>query len=115
MEIPKQIFSVIFEEIINHNGYGHESRETAACIEVNVSEMKKAVFIFRHINTERDIIAKEEILKKKLKSSNYDSSDKCEVVAGPSTLLKFNHSQNTEVLSVQFFYGYWNAYGVPQH
>ena len=115
MDIPKQIFSVIFQEIINHNGYGHESRETAAIIEVNVSEMKKAVFNFRHITTERDIIANDEILKKKLKSSNDDSSDKFEVVLGPSTPLKFNHSQNTEVPSVQFFYDYWNAYGVPQH
>ena len=51
MDIPTQVFSVIFEEIIKHNGYGHESNETAACIEVNVTEKKKALFIFHHINT----------------------------------------------------------------
>ena len=62
MDKPKEILSVIFEEILKRNGYGYENKETAACIEVNVTEKKNTVFIFHHINTERDVIAKEEIV-----------------------------------------------------
>ena len=115
MDIPKEVFSIIFEEIIEHNGYGHESKETAACIEVSVTEKKKAMFIFNHINTEEDIKAKDEMLQKKLKSKGENSLEKCEIVVSEITPLKFKYSKNTEVLSVQFSYGYWNSHGVPQH
>ena len=115
MDIPKEVFSVIFEEIIKHNNYGHKSKETAACIDVSVTKMKKAVYIFHHMNTDRDIIAKEDILKKKLKAKGDDSLEKCEVVVSSSTPLTFRYSKNMEVLSVHFSYGYWNAHGVPQH
>ena len=71
MDISKEVFSVIFEEIIKRNSFCCESKETVACIEANVTEKKKAVFIFHHINTERDVIAKEEILKK---SQNQEDS-----------------------------------------
>ena len=114
MDKPREMLSVIFEEILKHDGYGYENKETAACIEVNVTEKKNAVLIFHHINTERDVIAKEEILKKKFKSNGEDSLEKCEVLVSPSTPLKLKYSKNSGVLSAQFCYGYWNAYGVPR-
>ena len=46
MDKPKEMLSVIFEKILKRNGYGYENKETAACIEVNVTEKKNAVFIF---------------------------------------------------------------------
>ena len=73
------------------------------------------MFIFNHINTEEDIIAKDEMLQKKLKSKGENSLEKCEIVVSEITPLKFKYSKNTEVLSVQFSYGCWNSHGVPQH
>lgn len=115
MNIPKQVFSVIFEEIVKHNGYGHESKETTSLIEVSVTEKKKAIFIFNHINVKEDIIAKEELLQKKFKCKGENSLERCEIIVNKLTPLRFKYSKNTEVLSVNFSYGYWNKYGVPQH
>ena len=41
----------------------------------------------------RDVIAKEEIQRKKLKSNGEDSLEKCEVLVIPSTPLKFKHTK----------------------
>ena len=115
MDIPKEVFSVIFEEIIKHNGYGHESKETTSLIEVSVNEKKKAIFIFNHINVKEDIIGKEELLQKKFKCKGENALERCEIIVNKLTPLRFKYSKSTEVLSVHFSYGYWNKYGVQQH
>ena len=115
MDLPKEVFGVIFQDIIERNGFGHESKQTPAVFEVTIFEMKKAVFVFKHINTVKDVIPRKWILKKQLEERDEESEEKCEVIVSASKPMKMKFNKNSEVLFRSFSYGYRNTFGVPQH
>lgn len=43
------------------------------------------------------------------------NNGRCEVIVDNSKPLTFRYNKNSEVLSVNFHYGFWNGHGVPQH
>ena len=59
-DLPQEVFRVILNHIIQRNGYGHEYKEADAVIDVQVTQLRKALFVL-----EGDLIIKEELLKKK--------------------------------------------------
>ena len=80
-------------------------------VNVEVTRINKAVFIFDKMIIEGELIAKDDLLKKKPTKNN----GRCEVIVDNSKPLKFRYNKNSEVLSVNFHYGFWNKHGVPQH
>ena len=78
---------------------------------VEVTRINKAVSKFDQMNIEGELIANDDLLKKKPAKNN----GRCEVIVENSKPLKFRYNKNSEVLSVNFYYGFWNERGVPQH
>lgn len=110
LDIPREVFDVLLKHIVQRNSYGHQYRESTAVVNVEVTQINKAVFIFDKMNIESELIAKDDLLKKKPTKNN----GRCEVIVDNSKPLKFRY-KNSEVLSVNFHYGFWNEHGVPQH
>ena len=113
LDIPREIFCVISEQIICRNNFGHLYKETNACINVNVFDKKKAVFIFEKQNLDGIVCGKEHILVKL--ESQPESPERCEVIVSEEKPLKFIFHKNKELLSIHFHYGYWNDHDIPQH
>jgi len=44
-----------------------------------------------------------------------DSLERCEVIVSEEMPMEFKLNKNTEVVIVNFYYGYWNKHGIPQH
>ena len=65
IDLPWEVFRVILIHIIQRNSCGHKCKESDAVIVVELTQLRKAVFIFDKMNLEGDLIAKAELLKKK--------------------------------------------------
>lgn len=78
-------------------------KETAACIDISVENMRKARFIFNYINAETYIIPKEDMLQKKLQITSGGSQERSEVVINYNKPLQLKYYKNSEVLSVHTF------------
>lgn len=113
MDVPIEVFSVISKRIISRNNFGHIYKETDACINVNFTDKKKAVFMFDKLNLEGTVCAKDQLLVKYAKPSV--SPERCEVIVSVDMPFKLTFYKNKEVLSVHFHYGYWNENDIPQH
>ena len=80
IDIPREIFAIIAEHVIQRSSYAHTYKETAACIDIAMENMRKARLIFNYFNAERDIMPKEDILRKKLSITRWGSLESFEVV-----------------------------------
>ena len=107
LDLPREVFPVILNHIIQRNSYGHRYKESDAVIDVELTQLRKAVFIVDKMNLEGDLIAKAELLKKNF-SGKEVAAERCEVVITESKPMGLKYRKNSEVLSVSFHYGYWN-------
>ncbi len=46
LDLPQEIFRVNLNHIIQRNSYGHEYKETGAVIDVQFTQLRKALFVF---------------------------------------------------------------------
>ena len=115
MDIPREIFEIICKHIIQRNSYGHTYKETIACVDISIENIRKARFVFDYMNAESLILPKEDMFRKGLPITVEGSLERSEVVISSDKPLKLKYYKNSEVLSVHFYYGYWNIFGVPQH
>ena len=70
LDIPREVFDVLLKHIVQRNSYGHQYTETTAVVNVEVTRINKAVFIFDKMNIEGELIAKDDLLKKKPTKNN---------------------------------------------
>ena len=61
-----EVFQVIFHHIGHSNNFGHQSKEKGASVDISITEMREAVFIFNKMNVEGVIVARDDLLKKSL-------------------------------------------------
>ena len=115
MDIPREIFDIICKYIVERNSYGHTYKETRACVDISIDNIRKARFVFEYMNAEGVIMPKVEMFRKKLPIRQEGSLERSEVVISCAKPLKLKYYKNSELLSVHFHYGYWNIFGVPQH
>ena len=52
MDIPREIFEIICKHIIQRNSYGHTYKETIACVDISIENIRKARFVFDYMNAE---------------------------------------------------------------
>lgn len=114
IDVPREVFNVILCHIIQSNNIGHEFTETAAYIVIAITEMREAVFIFDLMNLDGVLISRDDLLKKRFGSSR-ETLERCEVFVSQAKPFTVKYHKNTEVLSVHFYYGYWNQHGFPRH
>ena len=116
IDVPREVFNVISCHVIQSNNFGHQFKETSACIDIAITDERKAIFTFNKMNLDGVLISRDDLLRKYFGSSSADNPlERCEVIVGQTTPLSLKYYKNSEVLSVHFFYGYWNHYGIPQH
>ena len=53
--------------------------------------------------------------KAKLLKKEFRDGGVAEVLISEIQPFILKYSLNTEVLSISYFYGFWNSFGVPQH
>jgi hypothetical protein len=56
MDIPREIFEIICKHIIQRNSYGHTYKETIACVDISIENIRKARFVFDYMNAESLIL-----------------------------------------------------------
>lgn len=109
-EVPKEIFNIMWKRIINNNSFGNTVNKTPCRITITITDKRKAVYLFNRMNKDGIIIEKEKLLKRE-----FPDSGVAEVLISQTQPLIMKFSLNTEVLSLNYSYGYWNSFGVPQH
>ena len=109
-EVPREVFDIIWKEIVEHNGFGHEANQTTATVTIRITDRRKAVYIFNKMNSDGCIVEKAKLLRK-----YFDDESKAEVIITKEQPLIIKYRKNSEVLTLTFHYGYWNSFGIPQH
>ena len=79
MDIAREIFAIIAEHVNQRNSYGHTYKETAAWIDIAMENIRNARLIFNYSNAKRDIWPKENMLRKKLSVTRWNSLEYSEV------------------------------------
>lgn len=108
-DIPVEVFDIIWK-IIKRNGFGHETFETKAKVNISIYDMRKAVYLFNYLNKDGVITEKCMLLKKDFKNGECAS-----VIVSRDKPFCIHYNKNSEVLSISFSYGVWNHNGIPQH
>ena len=96
LDLPREVFPVILNHIIQRNSYGHRYKESDAVIDVELTQLRKAVFIFDKMNLEGDLIAKAELLKKNFSSGKEAAAERCEVVITESKPMRLKYRKNSD-------------------
>ena len=101
---------MILNQVISHNSFGHTTTETTAVIRVLVIDDRKLSYIFNRMNDEQVRVPRNELLMKTFEDTSY-----AKVVVNEEYNFIFKYNKNSEVLTVSFNYGFWNAFGIAQH
>jgi len=109
-EVPFEVFNLILNQVISHNSFGHTTTETTAVIRVLVIDDRKLSYIFNRMNDEQVRVPRNELLMKTFEDTSY-----AKVVVNEEYNFIFKYNKNSEVLTVSFNYGFWNAFGIAQH
>lgn len=109
-EAPKEVFNIIWKQILEHNSFGHNSTETAACVRIEITDKRKAIYIFSRMNDEGVVVERAKLLKKEFPNKSI-----AEVLASKEHPFRLKYNKNSEIMIINFHCGYWNSYGVPQH
>ena len=50
IDIPQEVFDLMYHKIVKSNNFGHQSREKPACTDIEITDRRKAVFVFNKMN-----------------------------------------------------------------
>ena len=109
-DVPNTVFASLVE-IACTAMYGIEVRKTPALTILKVTKKEKLEMILNAMNLPLDVIVKRsDILHKK-----FSSWARAQVIINDnySCMIRFN--KNSERLTLNCKFGYWNEHGVPQH
>lgn len=110
LEMPREVFDIIWKNIINKNSFGNTVNVTPVCVRITITDFRKAVYLFDHMNKDYSLINKEELLMK-----TYEDGGIAKVVISLSQPMVLMFRVNFDTLLVNYSYGYWNSHGIPQH
>ena len=111
VDMPGEIFSCIAKDIMGRTNFGHQLLETNTQTTYKIVDIRKAKYLFRRMDMDGCEVDRDRILKKLLN----EPLERCEVIASQEKPLELKFHKTNEVLSVKFYYGYWNKSSVPQH
>lgn len=108
-EVPKELFDIILNQIIEHNSFGHTSKSTRSVSTVEISDRRKAVYLINRMD-EVSTVDESNLFRKQ-----FENKGRAEVLFSKEKPLTLKYSYNSEILNISFHYGYWNSHGIPQH
>lgn len=117
MDVPQEVFDLIYRKIVHSNNFGHQSRERPACTDIEITDRRKAIFILNKLNQDGILISRDHLLRKYLGkcAGGVHALERCGVVVCGEKPMRFKYHYNTDVLSVNSHYSYCNQFGVPRH
>ena len=109
-EVSREVFDVILEQIISHNSFGFTSTTKAARVSICITDIRKAVYFFNHMNDEGVMVEKCKLMKKEFNDKSW-----AKVIISEEKPMTLKYGKNRESLTISFHYGVWKSFGVPQH
>lgn len=113
MDMPLELFDCISKDILQRTSFGQRYRETRTETVYEITDLRKAKFLFGRMDLDGSDVDRGVILKKCMALSN--SLERCEVVVSNDKPMELKFNKTKELFVVKFHYGYWNPSGIPQH
>lgn len=114
MDIPLEWFESISQDILQHTSFGQRYRETNTEIIFEISDLRKAKYLFGRMDLDGFEVDPADILKKHMSTSS-NNLERSEVLASTDKPMELKFHKKKELLEVSFHYGYWNPSSIPQH
>ena len=93
--------------MIEHNSFAHHATETPAYVKICITDKRKSVY---RMNDERFLVKKNLLLKEQFPGKGF-----AEILISNEKPMILKYNKNSEVLTTEFNYGFWNSYGVSEH
>lgn len=95
IDIPLEVFDLIFKKTYQHNSFGHTYSESPAVITVVFTDLRKARYIFKRMNDNTVDIAQKDLLQKTFEDNAY-----VQVTISEEQYMIFKYHKNSERLIV---------------
>ena len=111
--IPVEIFTIL-KDVVSESNFGqytHETRGTRAtkkmCVIAFTCRLRVANLFLRLMQAD---LRKEDFLRK-----TYKTQKRIEAIISDEKQFGITYNYNKELCTFDFFYGFWNDHGFPQH
>ena len=114
MDMPQEVFECISKDLMQRTSFGQRFRETNTQLLFEITDMRKAKYLFARMDLDGTEVDPAVILKKQM-APVQNSLERCEVLVSNEKPMELKFNKSKELLQLKFHYGYWNPSGVPQH
>ena len=114
MDMPQEVFECISKDLMQRTSFGQRFRETNTQLLFEITDMRKAKYLFARMDLDGTEVDPAVILKKQM-APVQNSLGRCEVLVSNEKPMELKFNKSKELLQLKFHYGYWNPSGVPQH
>ena len=114
MDMPQEVFECISKDLMQRTSFGQRFRETNTQLVYEITDMRKAKYLFTRMDLDGTDVDPPVILKKQM-APVQNSLERCEVLVSNEKPMELKFNKSKELLQLKFHYGYWNPSGVPQH
>ena len=114
MDMPQEVFECISKDLMQRTSFGQRFRETNTQLVFEITDMRKAKYLFARMDLDGTEVDPAVILKKQM-APVQNSLERCEVLVSNEKPMELKFNKSKELLQLKFHYGYWNPSGVPQH
>ena len=114
MDMPQEVFECISKDLMQRTSFGQRFRETNTQLVYEITDMRKAKYLFARMDLDGTEVDPAVILKKQM-APVQNSLERCEVLVSNEKPMELKFNKSKELLQLKFHYGYWNPSGIPQH
>ena len=114
MDMPQEVFECISKDLMQRTSFGQRFRETNTQVVYEITDMRKAKYLFARMDLDGTEVDPDVILKRRM-APVQNSLERCEVLVSNEKPMELKFKKTKELFELKFHYGYWNASGVPQH
>ena len=114
MDMPQEVFECISKDLMQRTSFGQRFRETNTQVVYEITDMRKAKYLFARMDLDGTEVDPDVILKRRM-APVQNSLERCEVLVSNEKPMELKFNKPKELFELKFHYGYWNASGVPQH
>ena len=115
MDMPQEVFECLSKDLLQRTSFGERFRETNTQVVYEITDMRKAKYLFTRMDLDGTEVNPAVILKRQMSPVPVNNSlERCEVLVTNEKLMELKFQKPKELLQLKFHYGYWNPSGVPQ-
>ena len=99
---------------MQRTSFGQRFRETNTQVVYEITDIRKAKYLFARMDLDRTEVDRSVILKRCMTPAQ-NSLESCEVLVSEEKPMELKFNKPKELFELKFHYGYWNPSGIPQH